>query len=60
MVIDMQAAPAFNVGDRIFHQKFGYGAVTEIEGDKLTINFDKAGTKNIVARFVSAADDIPF
>ena len=60
MVIDMQAAPAFGLGDRIFHQKFGYGAVTEIEGDKLTILFDKAGTKNIVSRFVTAADDIPF
>jgi len=60
MVIDMQAAPAFDVGDRVFHQKFGYGAVTEIEGDKLTILFDKAGTKNIVSRFVTGADDIPF
>ena len=60
IVIDMQAAPAHALGDRIFHQKFGYGAVTEIEGDKLTILFDKAGVKNIVAKFVTAADDIPF
>ncbi len=60
MVIDMQAAPAFAIGDRVFHQKFGYGAVMEIEGDKLTIDFDKAGSKNIVSRFVTGADDIPF
>ena len=60
MVIDMQAAPAFELGDRVFHQKFGYGAVTDIEGDKLTVLFDKAGSKNIVSRFITGADDIPF
>ena len=47
-------------GDRVFHQKFGYGAVREIEGDKLTIDFEKAGEKKVVASYVSAADDIPF
>jgi len=60
IVIDMEAAPAFGLGDRVFHQKFGYGAVIEIEGDKLLIAFDKAGTKNVVSRFVTSADDIPF
>jgi DNA helicase-2/ATP-dependent DNA helicase PcrA len=60
MVIDIDAAPAFDPGTRVFHQKFGYGAVTAVEGDKLTIDFDKAGTKNVVARFVTAADDVPF
>ena len=60
VVIDMEAVSAFGLGDRVFHQKFGYGAVTEIEGDKLTVLFDKAGQKNIVSRFVTAADDIPF
>ncbi|MDZ7907572.1 MAG: hypothetical protein U5N10_04695 [Gemmobacter sp.] len=47
----------------MFHQKFGYGAVTGIEGDKLDIAFDKAGVKKIVARFVVSAeeaDDVPF
>ncbi|MEO0362961.1 MAG: DUF3553 domain-containing protein, partial [Pseudomonadota bacterium] len=47
-------------GDRVFHQKFGYGAVTEIEGDKLTVAFEKAGEKKVVASFVTGADDIPF
>ena len=60
MVIDIEAAPAYGLGDRVFHQKFGYGAVIGIEGDKLAIAFDKAGTKNIVARFVTSADDVPF
>jgi ATP-dependent DNA helicase UvrD/PcrA len=59
-VIDLNAVSSFTVGDRVFHQKFGYGAVTGIEGDKLEIEFEKAGAKKVVARFVSAADDIPF
>jgi DNA helicase-2/ATP-dependent DNA helicase PcrA len=60
MVIDAGAVPAFDPGTRVFHQKFGYGTVTGVEGDKLAIDFDKAGTKNVVARFVTAAADIPF
>ena len=59
-VIDLEAVSRFTVGDRVFHQKFGYGNVAEIEGDKLEIAFEKAGTKKVVARFVRAADDIPF
>jgi DNA helicase-2/ATP-dependent DNA helicase PcrA len=58
--IDMQAVSSFIVGDRVFHQKFGYGDVREIEGDKLTVDFEKAGEKKVVARFVSAPNDIPF
>ena len=63
ITIDMTAISAFTTGDRVFHQKFGYGTVTGIEGDKLDIRFDKAGEKKVVARFVvaaAAADDIPF
>ncbi|MEO1549704.1 MAG: UvrD-helicase domain-containing protein [Pseudomonadota bacterium] len=60
MVIDGAATPAHGLGDRVFHQKFGYGAVVAIEGDKLTIAFEKAGEKKVVASFVSAADSVPF
>ncbi|MEM6896284.1 MAG: 3'-5' exonuclease, partial [Pseudomonadota bacterium] len=61
MVIDMSATSAFSVGDRVFHQKFGYGEVMDIEGDKLEVEFDKAGSKKVVAKFVtSAGDDVPF
>ena len=60
IVIDATAAPAYDAGTRVFHQKFGYGTVTAVEGDKLTIDFEKAGTKNVVARFVTAADSVPF
>ena len=59
-VIDLEAVSSFTLGDRVFHQKFGYGAVTGIEGDKLEIDFEKAGSKKVVAKFVTSSDDIPF
>ena len=59
-VIDLEAVSAYTVGERVFHQKFGYGAVVGIEGDKLEIDFEKAGVKKVVARFIMAADDVPF
>ncbi|WP_375690966.1 ATP-dependent helicase [Pseudooceanicola sp. LIPI14-2-Ac024] len=59
-VIDATAISAYTVGERVFHQKFGYGAITGIEGDKLDIAFDKAGQKKVVAKFVMGADDVPF
>jgi DNA helicase II / ATP-dependent DNA helicase PcrA len=43
---------AFTLGDRVFHQKFGNGNVTAIDGNKLTIQFDKAGEKRVVDSFV--------
>ena len=43
----------FSVGERCFHQKFGMGRIREVDGDKLTIAFDKAGEKRVVAAFVS-------
>ncbi len=63
MVIDSTAVSAFTQGDRVFHTKFGYGYVMGIEGDKLDIEFEKAGSKKVVAKFVVAADradDVPF
>jgi DNA helicase-2/ATP-dependent DNA helicase PcrA len=59
-VIDMQAVSAHTMGERVFHQKFGYGIIIGIEGDKLEIDFEKAGAKKVVARFITGADDIPF
>ncbi len=59
-VIDAAAVSSFTMGERVFHQKFGYGAIIGIEGDKLEIEFDKAGTKKVVAKFITGADDIPF
>lgn len=59
-VIDARAVSSHTVGERVFHQKFGYGAIRGIEGDKLEIEFEKAGVKKVVARFVSGAGDVPF
>lgn len=56
--LDLQASPSttskrsFKVGERIFHRKFGYGSIKEVEGDKLDILFDKAGRKMVMAGFV--------
>ena len=63
ITIDAQAVSAYGIGDRVFHQKFGYGEVIEVEGDKLDIEFDHAGSKKIVARWVMPAhqvSDVPF
>jgi DNA helicase-2/ATP-dependent DNA helicase PcrA len=42
----------FTIGDRVFHQKFGNGNVVAIDGNKLTIDFDKAGQKRVLDGFV--------
>ncbi|MCZ8081302.1 MAG: UvrD-helicase domain-containing protein [Rhodobacteraceae bacterium] len=63
MVIDATVVSAHSEGDRVFHRKFGYGIVIGIEGDKLEIDFSKAGIKKVVAGFIVDADDadeVPF
>ena len=45
----------FALDDRVFHQKFGYGQVVKIDGNKLTIVFEKAGEKKVVDSFVQRA-----
>lgn len=45
---------AYTIGDRVFHMKFGNGNITAIEGNKLTIEFDKAGQKRVLDGFVKA------
>jgi DNA helicase II / ATP-dependent DNA helicase PcrA len=42
----------FSLDDRVFHQKFGYGNVVKVDGNKLTIAFEKAGEKKVVDSFV--------
>jgi DNA helicase-2/ATP-dependent DNA helicase PcrA len=43
------------LGQRVFHGKFGYGTIAAIEGNKLEIDFEKAGRKKVLDSFVSAA-----
>jgi DNA helicase-2/ATP-dependent DNA helicase PcrA len=59
-VIDLKAVAAFMIGERVFHQKFGYGAVLSVDGDKVEVEFEKAGVKKVVSRFICAAEDVPF
>jgi DNA helicase II / ATP-dependent DNA helicase PcrA len=43
----------FNLGERVFHQKFGYGRIVAVEGNKLLVDFEKAGSKRVMDGFVS-------
>ena len=54
--VDSAAAGGFASGDRVFHRKFGYGTVGRVEGERLTIGFDKAGEKKVMSSFVVPAD----
>ena len=51
----MSEGGRFDVGDRVFHQKFGYGNVIYTDGNKLEIEFDKAGRKRLMDAFVEGA-----
>jgi len=54
--VDLEANSVFTRGDRIFHDKFGYGYVMDIVGEKLDIEFEKAGGKKVIARFVKPVE----
>ena len=43
---------SFKPGERVMHQKFGPGTIVDVDGNKLTIDFDKAGRKRVVDSFV--------
>ncbi|UWP91144.1 UvrD-helicase domain-containing protein [Aliiroseovarius crassostreae] len=63
LVIDLAAVSSFTQGNRVFHQKFGYGTVMGVEGDKLDIEFDRAGAKKVLGKFLVPAEqagDVPF
>ncbi|KPN62583.1 DNA helicase II [Aliiroseovarius crassostreae] len=63
LVIDLVAVSSFTQGNRVFHQKFGYGTVMGVEGDKLDIEFDRAGAKKVLGKFLVPAEqagDVPF
>ncbi|WP_373258141.1 ATP-dependent helicase [Brevundimonas sp.] len=52
---DPKAASGWTRGQRVFHQKFGYGSVRAIEGNKLVVAFEKAGEKKVIDTFVEKA-----
>lgn len=42
----------FAVGNRVFHQKYGYGRVMDVNGESLSIHFDKAGDRAVHVSYV--------
>jgi DNA helicase-2/ATP-dependent DNA helicase PcrA len=52
-ISDPATPSAYAAGQRVFHQKFGYGEVRRVEGNKLTVDFEKAGEKKVIDSFVA-------
>ena len=50
-----RSAVGIGVGDRVFHQKFGYGRILAVDLNKLEIIFEKAGIKKVIDSFVKPA-----
>ena len=44
---------SFKIGQRVFHDKFGYGRVKSAEGNKLTVAFEKSSTKKVISTFLT-------
>ena len=53
MALPVNEVESFSPSDRCFHQKFGMGTIEAVDGDHLTISFDHAGTKRVMAQFVA-------
>ena len=52
---EVRKVGGFSHGDRVFHQKFGYGTVTEVEDNRLAVHFDVAGDKKVMDAYVERA-----
>jgi DNA helicase II / ATP-dependent DNA helicase PcrA len=52
---EIRRVGGFAIGDRVFHQKFGYGTVRAVEDNKLAIDFEHAGDKKVMDAFVERA-----
>jgi DNA helicase-2/ATP-dependent DNA helicase PcrA len=55
LVASSTSSATFQRGERVTHQKFGAGTVADVDGNKLTIDFDEAGRKRVVDSFVARA-----
>ena len=51
-VYSVEPKHSLKTGDRVFHQKFGYGIIHSVEGNQLEITFETSGLKTIMADFV--------
>ncbi|MDD4556529.1 MAG: UvrD-helicase domain-containing protein [Alphaproteobacteria bacterium] len=45
--------PHSEIGTKVFHETFGYGKITGVEGNKLHIYFDNFGHKKLMADYVT-------
>jgi DNA helicase II / ATP-dependent DNA helicase PcrA len=52
---EIRRVGGFSVGERVFHQKFGYGTITTVEDNKLAVHFDHAGDKKVMDAYVERA-----
>ena len=52
---EIRRVGGFAVGNRVFHQKFGYGTVTEVADNRLAVHFDLAGDKKVMDAYVERA-----
>ena len=43
---------SFKIGQRVHHEKFGYGQVLDANGTKLKVNFEGHGLKKVISTFV--------
>ncbi len=55
LVVTSEPTSTHRPGERVFHLKFGYGRIVAVDGNKLTVDFEKAGTKKVVDSFVERA-----
>jgi DNA helicase-2/ATP-dependent DNA helicase PcrA len=53
--LDAHTTQKYKTGERIFHQKFGYGKILTVDGNKLNVDFEKAGHKKVLDSFVDRA-----
>ena len=54
LIATSAGSSSFKIGQRVFHDKFGYGRVKSAEGNKLTIDFEKSSTKKVISTFLTA------
>jgi len=53
--VGAKARSDLSIGLRVFHEKFGYGTIATIDGNKLEIDFEQAGSKRVIDSFISIA-----
>ncbi|MEM9468536.1 MAG: UvrD-helicase domain-containing protein [Pseudomonadota bacterium] len=53
--IEGKSVEGYSHGERVFHEKFGYGKIIHIDGQKLDIAFEKAGQKRVMDSFIKRA-----